>query len=159
MSDLLPANEGNLAPELAALYEREHLPMLRLASLLVGSRSIAEEIVHDAFVVVAQRWGEIDRPGGYLRSTVVNNCRMANRRAGIEQRVARPDPTTVEASTELIELRWALARLSERGRAAIVLRYFADLPDSDIAELLGCRVATVRSIVHRSLKVLRKELS
>ena len=65
----------------------------------------------------------------------------------------------VDAPTELIELRFALDRLSERGRAAIVLRYCVDVTDAVIAELLGCRVATVRSIVHRSLRTLRKELS
>ncbi len=133
--------------------------MLRLACLLVGSRAIAEEIVQDAFVVVGERWAELEKPGGYLRSTVVNGCRMALRRRATERRYAYCDPATIDGPSELIDLRSALGRLSERGRAAIVLRYFVDLPDAEIAELLGCRIATVRSIVHRSLRTLRKELS
>lgn len=133
--------------------------MLRLACLLVGSRPIAEEIVQDAFIVVGERWEALEKPGGYLRATVVNGCRMARRRRATERRYAPSDVTTTDAPTELVELRSALDRLSERGRAAIVLRYFVDLPDPEIAELLGCRVATVRSIVRRSLLTLRKELS
>ena len=58
----------------------------------------------------------------------------------------------------LLELRDALGRLGERQRAVVVLRYFADLPDVEIAEVLGCRPSTVRSLVRRALRVLRKEL-
>jgi RNA polymerase sigma factor (sigma-70 family) len=159
MSESPRSSEGASRLDLAGLYERERGPMLHLACLLVGSRSIAEEIVHDAFVVVGERWAELEKPGGYLRSTVVNGCRMALRRRATERRYAYCDAATIDAPTELIELRSALDRLSERGRAAIVLRYFVDLPDAEIAKLLGCRVATVRSIVHRSLHTLHKELS
>jgi RNA polymerase sigma factor (sigma-70 family) len=159
MSDVSPAGEGAHLSDVTALYTREHAPMLGLACLLVGSRSQAEEIVHDAFLVVSERWAELEKPGGYLRSTVVNGCRMALRRRATERRYARVDPATIDAPTELIELRAALDRLPARGRTAIVLRYFADLPDAEIADVLGCRIATVRSIVHRSLQAMRKELS
>jgi RNA polymerase sigma factor (sigma-70 family) len=159
MSEPPLSRESTPPLDLAGLYEREHAPMVRLACLLVGSRSIAEEIVHDAFIVVGERWTALEKPGGYLRSTVVNGCRMALRRRATERRYAPSDLTTIDAPTELVELRSALDRLPARGRAAIVLRYFVDLPDAEIAELLGCRTTTVRSIVHRSLVILRKELS
>jgi RNA polymerase sigma factor (sigma-70 family) len=147
--------------ELVALYEREHAPMLRLACLLVGSRAVAEEVVHDAFLTVSERWARLDNPGGYLRATVVNGCRMALRRRATEMRHAPTsvDGGTLDAPTELVELRAALEHLPERTRAVIVLRYFLDLPDHEIAEIIGCREATVRSIVHRALRALRKELS
>ena len=145
--------------ELAALYDLERVPMIRLAALLVGSHAIAEEIVQDSFAALGERWGQLDNPGGYLRSTVVNGCRMALRRRATEQRYARDETSTVDAPTELVELREALDRLSERERAVVALRYFVDLPDGEIAELLGCRTTTVRSLVHRSLRKLRKELS
>jgi RNA polymerase sigma factor (sigma-70 family) len=159
MSESPPSRESPPVLDLAGLYERERAPMIHLACLLVGSRSVAEEIVQDAFVVVGERWAVLEKPGGYLRSTVVNGCRMALRRRVTERRYAYGPSETIDAPTELIELRSALDQLSERGRAAIVLRYFVDLPDAEIAELLGCRVATVRSIVRRSLLTLRKELS
>jgi RNA polymerase sigma factor (sigma-70 family) len=159
MSEALSAREAASRAALVALYDQEHAAMLRLACLLVGSRAVAEEVVQDAFLAVSERWSAIDNPGGYLRTAVVNRCRSAVRRRATERQYASFDTATVDAPTELVELRAALAALSERARTVVVLRYFADLPDSDIAATLGCRVATVRSIVHRSLRTLRKELS
>ena len=157
--EAMPGTASQHGNDLTALYDREHAPMLRVACLLVGERAIAEEIVHDAFATVSERWTQLDNPGGYLRTTVVNGCRMAMRRRATERRHAPTDAATVAAPTELIELRAALDQLRERERAVIVLRYFVDIPDAEIAQLLGCREATVRSTVHRALKTLRKELS
>ena len=143
----------------AILFEREHMPMLRLATLLVGSAEVGEDIVQDAFASVVERWGSLDNPGGYLRTCVVNGSRMVLRRRGVEQRVAQErSPLAVEQPMALLELRDALGRLGERQRAVVVLRYFADLPDVEIAEVLDCRPSTVRSLVRRALRVLRKEL-
>jgi RNA polymerase sigma factor (sigma-70 family) len=156
---VMPETVSQPASDLRALYDREHGPMLRLACLLIGSQAVAEEIVQDAFAAVGERWAGLDNPGGYLRTVVVNGCRMARRRRATELRHQHVDVATVDAPTELIELRAALDHLRERERAVIVLRYFVDLPDAEIAQLLGCREATVRSTVHRALKTLRKELT
>ncbi|MGZ4796001.1 MAG: RNA polymerase sigma factor [Acidimicrobiia bacterium] len=147
---------------LEALYRDEQAPMLALAVLLVGSRAQAEEIVQDAFAAVGERLDGVDNPGGYLRTTVVNGCRMALRRREIEQRHAGTDRTElhpIDAPHELVELREALDALTERQRTVVVLRYFADAPDDEIASVLGCRPGTVRSLVHRALRTLRKELA
>lgn len=151
----------DLSGELAALYERECEPMLRLAVLLVGSRSAAEDVVHDAFSSVGPRLAELDRPGAYLRTTVVNGCRSVLRRREVEDRAVRslPRRDLVEAPDRLTELRLALDRLTPRQRTVIVLRYFVDLPDDEIADVLDCEPATVRSLAHRAMKVLREVLS
>lgn len=134
--------------------------MVRLAVLLVGSRPMAEEIVQDSFSVVLQRWDTLDRPGAYLRTVVVNGCRMALRRRETERRHRELDPPLpAESPDELIELHEALGTLPERQRVVVVLRYFADRTDAEIAEALGCRPATVRSLAHRGLTRLRKELA
>jgi len=134
--------------------------MLRLGVLLVDSRAVAEEIVQDAFAVVAQRWGDLDRPGAYLRTCVVNGCRMALRRRQIQRRLDQPEPAVpVDAGTDLVELHDALTALPERQRVVLVLRYFQDLPDAEIAELVHCRPATVRSLAARGLRSLREELT
>jgi RNA polymerase sigma factor (sigma-70 family) len=145
--------------QFAALFRRERDPMLRLAVLLVGSRAVAEEIVQDAFVVTSERWSNVVNHGAYLRTCVVNGCRMTLRRRATEARINVYLPEGVDPPTELIDLRDALARLSERQRIAIVLRYFLDLPDAEIAQVLGAREATVRSLVRRALRVLAKELT
>jgi RNA polymerase sigma factor (sigma-70 family) len=144
---------------LDALFRRERQPLVRVAVLLVGSAAQAEEIVQDAFAVVGERWDAIDNPGGYLRTTVVNGCRMALRRRALEQRHPGDVPVPVDGPAELVELHGALDALGERARTAIVLRYFVGLSDSEIATVLDCRVATVRSTIHRELRALRKELS
>ena len=143
-----------------ALFRVEREGMLRLAVLLVGSRPLAEEIVQDSFSAVLQRWDTLDRPGAYLRTVVVNGCRMALRRRSTEQRHRELDPPLpVESPAELVELHGALAALPERQRVVVVLRYFADRTDVEIAETLGCRPATVRSLAHRGLVRMRKELA
>ena len=147
------------ATDLEALFRRERAAMVQLAALLVGSRAQAEEVVQDAFAAVGERWSTLANPGGYLRTAVVNGSRMVLRRRDTERRCA-PEPRRVDdLPTELVELRDALDSLGERARAAVVLRYFADLPDAEIAAALGCREATVRSIIHRALRSLRRELS
>lgn len=154
-----PALDPGHDTGLAQLFVAERLPMVRLAALMVGSRVIAEEIVQDAFASVSERWDRLDRPGGYLRTTVVNGCAQVLRRRSVEDRhrmveFAIPDETT----ERLIELRSALDRLTERQRIVIVLRYFADLSDREIAQTLDVRPATVRSLAHRALTALRREL-
>ncbi len=148
---------------LSELYLAERIPMVRLATLLLGSAHQAEEIVQDAFMTVGDRWDMIDRPGGYLRTTVVNGCRAKLRRREVEGR-------HLEASTmggldeavlpsHLVELHDALRRLNERQRTVIVLRYFVDIPDPEIAQIMQISPVTVRTLTHRSLSILREELS
>lgn len=142
------------------LWAREHEVMVRLGTLLVGSSHVAEEVVQEAFAVVDERWAEIDRPGAYLRTVVVNGCRAELRRRELEERVRDqqvPDDSD-HLPTRLVELRDALDRLSDRQRAVVVLRYFVDLPDREIAVELGCRPSTVRSLARRALRILREEL-
>lgn len=135
--------------------------MLRMATLLVGSAAVAEEVVQDAFIEVGRRWESLDRPGAYLRRSVVNGCGQALRRRSVEQRYALlvSEPQSVELPARLLELRDALGRLNERQRAVVVLRYFVDIPDVEIADVLGVRPSTVRSLARRALAVLRKELT
>ena len=147
--------------DLSDLFDAEQRGALRLATLLVGSVSVAEEVVQDAFASVGERWDEIDRPGAYLRRSVVNGCAMVLRRRETEARY-RPllaTPAETELPTRLVELGDALDALTDRQRIAVVLRYFVDIPDAEIADLLEVRPATVRSIIHRALETLRKELS
>lgn len=139
-----------------ALYRERYDPMVRLAYLMTGSQAIAEELVQDAFVSVHRSWERATNPSAYLRTTVVNACRSWGRRQTLE-RLRRPAPA--EASTLVADEMWdVLQTLPPRQRAAIVLRFYEDLPDEEIAALLGCKVATVRTAVFRGLEKLRKEI-
>ncbi|MEM9562442.1 MAG: SigE family RNA polymerase sigma factor [Actinomycetota bacterium] len=149
------ANAGWPAP-LVDLYRSERTGLVRLAYLLTGEAEAAEEIVQDAFIATRTAWSGVRNPLPYVRRAVVNRAKSWGR----HQRVVRahqptgPVPTPFEAD----ELWDALGRLNERQRAAIVLRYYEDLPHRDIAELLGCRPATVRTAIHRGLARLGKEI-
>jgi RNA polymerase sigma-70 factor (sigma-E family) len=141
---------------LQALYRERYAPMVRLAYLLSGDRAVAEELVQDAFISVHRNWARATNPSAYLRTAVVNACNSWGRRRALEvlRRPAAPDPSVLDAE----ELWDTLVVLPMRQRAAIVLRFYEDLPDDRIAELLGCRPATVRTAIHRGLARLRKEL-
>lgn len=139
-----------------ALYRDRYDPMVRLAYLMTGSQAAAEDLVQDAFVNVHRSWARVRQPSAYLRASVVNACRSWGRRRALEllRKPAPPEPSTLVAD----ELWDVLLTLPPRQRAAIVLRFYEDLPDEEIASLLGCQVATVRTAVFRGLEKLRKQV-
>ena len=149
--------DGELSPAdgLSELYRREYGPMVRLAHLITGSNEVAEDLVQDSFVKMYRYWDRADQPGAYLRMTVVNGCRSWHRRRRMErERMPRPVAEAVELdSRELLD---ALARLGLRQRTALVLRFYADLAEADVARALGCRPGTAKSLVHRGLRELEK---
>ncbi len=147
-----PATEPT---SLAALFQEQYRPMVRLAYLLVGSVPLAEELVQDAFARMHKKWDHIEHRRAYLRTAVVNGCRSHRRRAVLE-RTRRPDPPPDAAPPAGDELGDALAALPSRQRAALVLRFYQDLPEAEIAAALGCRPGTVKSLLHRGLQQLRK---
>ena len=134
------------------LYRDEYEPMVRLAFLLCGDRETALEVTHDAFVVTCERWDRLDRPGGYLRTTVVNRCRDLGRRRRFRSDAPVPEGHTADADDYLAD---AIGALAPKRRAAVVLRYYLDLSEADIAETLGVRPGTVKSLLSRGLADLR----
>lgn len=162
----VPVEAAPEAGRLAELY-RTHAPAAaRLAYLLTGDRSLAEDLVQEAFVRLFGRWRDLRDPGAfpaYLRTTVVNLARSQFRRsrverAYLEREALRPDPPPADTG-ERHEMWAALQRLSPRQRAAIVLRYYEDLTEAQTADVLRCPVGTVKSLVWRGMQQLRAELS
>ncbi|MFD3929976.1 SigE family RNA polymerase sigma factor [Streptomyces sp. NPDC058614] len=138
--------------------------LLRTAVLLSGGdRHAAEDLLQNALVKAVGRWHRIDEPEAYVRQILyrqqVSRWRLKWPRR--ELSVAEPPEEPVagtddSAAAELrLLMRGALARLTARQRTVLVLRYFEDLPEADVARLLGCSVGTVRSTTHRSLARLR----
>ena len=155
---------------LGELYVRHASDAVRLAYLLTGDRALAEDLVQDAFVKLAGRLVHLRDPGAfeaYLQRTVVNlgNSHFRRRkveRAYIERERGQIGARTTAASDASIGERDALWRamrgLSQRQRAAIVLRFYEDLPEQRVAELLRCRPGTVKSLVSRGLRTMRDEM-
>ncbi len=139
-------------------YRAQQEPMLRLAYLLTQSRPVAEELVHDCFLRVQSHWAEIEVPAAYLRRAVTNACYSYHRRRRREEAWAQTQPEPAAAAPEHDEVWDALTRLTPRRRAVLVLRYYLDLSEAEIADSLSCRPGTVKSISHRALADLRKAL-
>ncbi len=146
---------------LADLYRREQPGLVRLASLLVRDAAVAEELVQEAFVRLHRHLDDADRPGAYLRTSVVNLCHSHGRRVQVAARHA-PTPAPVVPPPglppDLSPVWQALDLLSARQRDAVILRFYLDLPDREIADLLGVRPGTVRSLVSRALTRLHEVL-
>ncbi|MFP3900524.1 MAG: sigma-70 family RNA polymerase sigma factor [Acidimicrobiia bacterium] len=140
--------------DLVRVYHERYGSLVRLAYVLTGQSAVAEEIVQDAFVDAHRACDRVRDPFAYVRTAVVSRSRSWGRRHKLERerRPPPPDPDTLAAD----EMWDALATLPERQRMAIVLRFYADLPHDEIAGVLGCRTATVRTSVHRGLRSLRR---
>lgn len=148
-------------PSFEALYASHFAQMVRLATLLVGQPEAASDIVQDAFVALHPKWFAVDNPAAYLRTSVVNRSRsfhrtQRRRRAAIERHQPNVDTSTELAVDHTLA---ALDALPYRQRAAIVLRFYEQRSEIEIAAALGCRPGTVGPLISRGLARLREELS
>ena len=153
--------------ELADLYVR-HVPAAnRLAFLLTGDRSQAEDLVHDAFVRCVGRFGHLrahEAFDAYLRRTIVNLHTSRLRRVRVERewlsKEAGRDPRGATAAMPDVAGRadmWRrLGTLPPRQRAVLVLRYYEDLSERETADALRCSVAAVKSLTARATSALRE---
>jgi RNA polymerase sigma-70 factor (sigma-E family) len=136
--------------------------LMRLAFLLTGGdQHAAEDLLQTALAKTVTHWRKVHEPEGYVRR-VMYNQQVSWWRRGRRRRetnvAAVPDQAGVDdtaASDLKITMRRALSRLTQRQRTVLVLRYFEDLSEAEVARLLGCTVGTVRSTTHRSLTRLR----
>lgn len=164
MTQVAPAEESERGG-LTETYVRSAPGAIRLAYLLTGDRALAEDLVQDAFVRFVARFHYIrDRNAvdAYLRRTIVNLSRNYFRRRAVERsylerQAGERQPEHVELDVSMHQaMRAALLGLPVRQRAALVLRYYEDLPEPQIADILRCRPSTVRSLVSRGLQALRQ---
>jgi RNA polymerase sigma-70 factor (sigma-E family) len=156
------------ADRIEELYIRYAPGGFRLAYLLTGDRQASEDCVQDAFVRVVGRLGHI-RSGiafdAYLRRTIVNLTKNTWRRRAVERAhapVVAPAPADTPSGESAVVDRmavWqAILLLPMRQRTAIVLRFYEDLAEDDIASIMRCRPGTARSLVARGMATLRGTL-
>ncbi|MGW5214665.1 RNA polymerase sigma factor [Streptomyces sp. NPDC004051] len=156
-------------PTLTDLYHAHRLGMVRLAVLLVDDLATAEDVVQDAFTALYRRHGEhiteVDNALGYLRTAVVNTSRSVLRRRRTARAWTPPAPVDVSSAEEHVvldevhrEVLAALGRLTPRRRQVLVLRYWADLSEAEIAQALGISRGAVKSNASRALDALERIL-
>ncbi|MEV7440776.1 SigE family RNA polymerase sigma factor [Streptomyces sp. NPDC091204] len=156
-------------PTVTELYHAHRLRMVRLAVLLVDDLATAEDVVQDAFTALYRRHGEqiaeVDNALGYLRTAVVNTSRSVLRRRRTVRAWTPPPPADVPSAEDHVvldeahrEVLAALGRLTPRRRQVLVLRYWADLTEAEIAATLGISRGAVKSNASRGLDALERIL-
>jgi RNA polymerase sigma-70 factor (sigma-E family) len=144
---------------------REQPGLLRFAVLLAGDRGHAEDLVQTALLKAYRHWPRISRAGdptAYVRRVLVNTHTSWRRRLAGHERVMEVVPdraAPVSGSEHDPALRAALQDLPPRMRAAVVLRFFADLTERETAAVLGCSTSAVNTQVARALVRLRQTLT
>ncbi|MFJ9849024.1 RNA polymerase sigma factor [Streptomyces sp. NPDC101150] len=156
-------------PTISELYHAHRLNMVRLAVMLVDDRATAEDVVQDAFTALYKRHGEqlgeVDNALAYLRTAVVNAARSVLRRRRTARDYTPPYETDAPSAEERIvldeehrEVFAAMSGLTARRREVLVLRYWSDLTEAQIAETLGISRGAVKSLASRALDSLEKIL-
>lgn len=157
-----PPSEAGNEPRVTFvdLYVAYYRRMVQLARLTTGSTTLAEELVQDAFADMLRRFDEVRAPEAYLRRAVMSRCTSWVRRRAVERRHGERLRAEVPlwSNPATVEVMDAIGRLSTRQRAAIVLRYFGDWSEREIADALGCRPGTVKSLLSRATTQLAKDL-
>jgi RNA polymerase sigma-70 factor (sigma-E family) len=150
------------------LYSAQYWPLVRMAVLLVRDVATAEDVVQDSFVAVHDGWQRLrdaESALAYLRSAVLNRARSVLRhRATVDRHLekAPPDMPSAEygamARLERSAVVAALGKLTGRQREAIVLRYYADFSEAEVAAVMGISCGAVKSHTARGMAALRAEL-
>lgn len=160
---MVDAGLGMTGDALRRAYVQHRLALVRLATLLLRDETVAEDVVHDVFLRSRGRLEGLDEVEAYayLRRSVVNAWKNYSRHLRVEARLlprlSLPASADAVARVDEREALWrAIELLPGRQRAVVVLRYYEDLPDAEVARLLGCRQVTVRTQAKHALDKLRK---
>jgi RNA polymerase sigma-70 factor (sigma-E family) len=167
MADVLgsvPA-QWDIDQAVTALYSTHYRSLVRLAALLVRDSATAEEVVQDSFVAMHGSWLRLrdsDKALSYLRQSVVNRSRSVLRhRVVVDRNAPKPAPDMPSAEQSAMALLErsavisALRKLPARQREALVLRYYADLAEYEIASAMGISRSAVKSHTARGMAALR----
>lgn len=156
-----PAVAAGVQRPFVDVYNDRYRSMVEIARLTTGSNAMAEDLVQDAFADLYRRFDQVLSPDAYLRRAVVSRCTSWVRRRATERRYLERQRREPQVSTnpETINVLDAVRRLPVRQRTAVVLRYFADWPEAEIAAALACRPGTVKSLLSRARTQLSQEFN
>ncbi|WP_336203786.1 SigE family RNA polymerase sigma factor [Nonomuraea sp. LPB2021202275-12-8] len=153
-----------MAHDFSAFVRHRGAHHLRTAVLLTGDWHAAEDLLQSCLVKLYRSWPRLDTatdPDAYLRRILVNTHRSWWRVSWRRETPSdsMPEPAAGQDDPVLaLAVRQALKVLPPRQRLALVLRYFEDLPQAQVAELMGCSVGSVKTHTHRGVRRLREVL-
>lgn len=154
------------AEAVTALYQAHALGLIRLAVVMLGDRPAAEDAVQEAFCGLYRRWHHLSDPGkalSYVRSSVINSCRTVLRRRRRQAGLAGDPPGESAEAAALVgeehrQVLTAIRRLPARQREVLVLRFYLDLDEAEIAASMRISRGTVKSTTSRALAALGRLL-
>jgi RNA polymerase sigma-70 factor (sigma-E family) len=161
----LPSPRAEVA--VATLYEAHALGLTMLAHVMLGDKASAEDVVQDAFFGLYRNWARLSDPAmalPYLRRSVLNGCKSAARRRGVRASRVLHEPAAASAETAVLageerqSVLPAIRRLPPRQREVLILRFYLQEPEAEVAKALGISPGTVRSTTHRALAALGRML-
>lgn len=150
-----------------ALYQAHALGLTRLAYVMLGDKTAAEDVVQEAFCGLYRNWARLTGPASalpYLRACVLNGCRTAGRRRLAQARRALHEPAAASAESLVLageerrSVLPAIRRLPARQREVLILRFYLHEPEAEVARVMGISPGTVRSSTHRALAALGRIL-
>lgn len=134
--------------------------LLRFAVVLTGDYAHAEDLLQRALIRAHPRWSRLTHPDAYIRRSIINDhTSWRRRKSSGEVPTAWPETPATDPTQSVVDrdVIWrALATLSPRQRAVLTLRYYEQLDDVEIADILSCRPATVRGLTARAFAALRR---
>jgi RNA polymerase sigma-70 factor (sigma-E family) len=151
----------------AELYEAHALGLTMLAHVMLGDKASAEDVVQDAFFGLYRNWAKLSDPAmalPYLRRSVLNGCKSVARWRGVRASRALHEPASASAEAAVLageerqSVLPAIRRLPPRQREVLILRFYLQEPEAEVARLLGISPGTVRSTTHRALAALGRML-
>ena len=164
-----PEVSPRAADAVTALYAGHAFGLVRLAVIMLGDQAAAEDVVQDAFLGLYRRWDSLaegSHPLAYVRASVVNGCRSALRRQsrrGLIAAFGQPPAESAEAralvSEEHRAVVAAIRRLPSRQREALLLRYYLDMSEDEVARTMGVSRGTVKSATSRALAAIERILT
>lgn len=162
------AGAADAASGVTALYQAHAVGLIRLAIVMLGERTAAEDVVQDAFFGLYRHWDGLTDPANalsYARSAVLNRCRSVLRRRGSSpgrlEDVALASESAEAAALvgeEHQEVLTAIRALPDRQREALVLRYYLDMSEEETARAMGISRGTVKSTTSRAVAALARRL-
>jgi DNA-directed RNA polymerase specialized sigma24 family protein len=145
--------------ELADFYAAEFPRLTGALSLYCGDRDLAVELAQDAMAQACRHWHRVrhfESPGAWVHRVGINLANSALRRALLRKKVVSSAPAGPADPGTALAVRAAVARLPRRQRAAVVLRYFVDLPVDEVARLMKCSPGTVKALTSQGIANLRR---
>ncbi len=159
--NLTQLDEGSKSSEVpfSVFYEKQYEKMLRLAYLMLGKVELSEDVAQESFLKMHKRWHLIENPDAYIKRVVINACNSHFRKSFREKTALnRMKSIDLESEPTSLDFMHSLNKLNKKQKAAVILKYYFDLSEKEVATVLKLKQGTASSLIHRGVESLRASI-